>query len=136
MIDASNREAWRISYYNLVYKKNTNHAIANKLFCYFVKDIFSTDILILGLSLVHDLICRSEDEEKDKHHLHQVLSLQEKNWFYAKRSKYEVDAYELKYLDHIVSGNDIRPITDKVETVHSWPVYNKQLYVVVQTTRY
>jgi hypothetical protein len=89
------------------------------------------DALIFGLSLAHDLIYYNEAKEQHKRHLHQVLLLLEQSQFYAKRNKCNVGVHELKYLYHIVSGNGIKLMTDKVETVRSWPAYSKWLHMVV-----
>jgi hypothetical protein len=81
--------------------------------------VFQYRVLLPGLLLIHDLICYNEGEEQHKRHLHQVLSLLEQGRLYAERNRCEVGTHELKYPNHIMNGNGIKLITDKVETVHN-----------------
>jgi deoxyuridine 5'-triphosphate nucleotidohydrolase len=69
-----------------------------------------------------DILVYSEDEEQHEQHLRQVLTLLKQNQLYAKKSKCEIGVREVEYLGHVVSGDGIKPMADKVEAVRKWPV--------------
>ncbi|CDJ56886.1 hypothetical protein EMWEY_00026150 [Eimeria maxima] len=53
--------------------------------------------------------------------LKQVLSIQQKNYFFPKFSKCEFAKKELTYLGYTVSAEGIKPAADKVAAVQQWP---------------
>lgn len=69
-----------------------------------------------------DILIYSETEEQHEEDLRQVLRLLRENRLFAKKSKCEIGAQEVEYLGYMVSSKGIRPMNDKLEAIHNWPL--------------
>ena len=65
-----------------------------------------------------DILIYSRTREE---HLRKVFQLLRENSLYAKESKCEFFAEEVKYLGHIISRDRIRMDPEKVQAILEWP---------------
>jgi hypothetical protein len=54
-------------------------------------------------------------------HLEHVLSLLQKNKFYAKLSKFSFGKEEVEYLGHVISREGVKVDPDKIKAITEWP---------------
>ena len=69
-----------------------------------------------------DILIFSKNAAEHEQHLAEVLDILEKNKFYAKLSKCDLNRTELLYLGHIVGAYGIKVDPAKIAAVASWPV--------------
>jgi hypothetical protein len=73
-----------------------------------------------------DILIYSKTWKKHMKHLEQLLSLLEKNQFYAKLSKCSFGKEEVEYLGHVISREGVKVDTEKSRQSHNGP--NQRTY--------
>lgn len=69
-----------------------------------------------------DILVYSKTPQEHEVHLRKVLSLLEKEQFYAKLDKCSFNKPELKFLGHIIGRHGMKVDPKKVEVVQNWPL--------------
>jgi hypothetical protein len=68
-----------------------------------------------------DILIYSKTWKEHMKHLEQVLSLLEKNQFYAKLSKCSFGKEEVEYLGHVISQEGVKVDPEKIKAITEWP---------------
>ena len=91
-------------------------------FQYAMNQLFASQLGRYVCVYLDDILIFSKNAEEHEKHLEEVLGILEKNKFYAKLSKCDLNRSELLYLGHIVGANGIKVDPAKIAAVASWPV--------------
>jgi hypothetical protein len=68
-----------------------------------------------------DILIYSKTWKEHMKHLEHVLSLLEKNQFYAKLSKCSFGKEEVEYLGHVISREGVKVDPEKIKAITEWP---------------
>ncbi len=90
-------------------------------FQYAMNDLFAAQLGRYVCVYLDDILIFSKNAEDHEKHLEEVLSILEKNKFFAKLSKCDFNRNELLYLGHIIGADGIKVDPAKIATVASWP---------------
>ncbi len=90
-------------------------------FQYAMNEMFSAQLGKYVCVYLDDILIFSKNAEEHERHLSEILSILEKNKFYAKLSKCDLNRSELLYLGHVVGAFGIKVDPAKVAAVASWP---------------
>jgi hypothetical protein len=104
---------FKVMSFGLTNAPTTFQATMNQLFRPYLRKfvlVFFDDILIY-----------SKTWKEHMKHLEQVLSLLEKNQFYAKLSKCSFGKEEVEYLGHVISREGVKVDPDKIKAITEWP---------------
>jgi hypothetical protein len=99
--------------FGLTNAPTTFQATMNQLFHLYLRKfvlVFFDDILIY-----------SKTWKEHMKHLEHVLSLLEKNQFYAKLSKCSFGKEEVEYLGHVISQEGVKVDLEKIKAITEWP---------------
>ncbi len=91
-------------------------------FQYAMNNLFASQLGRYVCVYLDDILIFSKNAEEHEKHLEEVLDILEKNKFYAKLSKCDLNRSELLYLGHIVGANGIKVDPAKIAAVAEWPV--------------
>ncbi|GJT19759.1 putative reverse transcriptase domain-containing protein [Tanacetum coccineum] len=69
---------------------------------------------------IDDILIYSKTQEEHVEHLRLVLGLLKKEKLYAKFSKCEIWLREVRFLGHVINGNEIHVDPSKIEAVKNW----------------
>jgi len=72
------------------------------------------------LVFFYNILIYSKTWKENMNHLEQVLSLLEKNQFYAKMSKCTFGKEEVEYLGHIISKEGVKLDPSKIKAIMEW----------------
>ena len=87
-----------------------------------MNELFSAQLGRYVCVYLDDILIFSKNAAEHEQHLAEVLDILEKNKFYAKLSKCDLNRTELLYLGHIVGAYGIEVDPAKIAAVASWPV--------------
>jgi Reverse transcriptase (RNA-dependent DNA polymerase) len=87
-----------------------------------MKRIFQHQLNRFVCVYLDDILKISHTKAEHIEHLRTVLEVLRRHGYKAKPSKCEFFKPELKFLEHLVSANCIRPDPSKVKAVQEWPV--------------
>ena len=90
-------------------------------FQYAMNDLFAAQLGRYVCVYLDDILIFSKNAEDHEKHLEEVLSILEKNKFFAKLSKCDFNRNELLYLGHIIGADGMKVDPAKIATVASWP---------------
>ena len=91
-------------------------------FQYAMNELFAGQLGRYVCVYLDDILIFSKNAAEHEEHLNEVLDILEKNKFFAKLSKCDLNRSELLYLGHIVGANGIKVDPAKVSAVANWPV--------------
>jgi hypothetical protein len=86
-----------------------------------MNQLFRPYLRKLVLVFFDDILIYSKTWKEHLKHLEQVLSLLEKNQFYAKLSKCSFGKEEVEYLGHVISQDGVKVDPEKIKAITEWP---------------
>jgi hypothetical protein len=86
-----------------------------------MQDILKDRLYSSVLVFVDDILIYSKSEEEHQEHLEWVLGKLREHTLYASLEKCEFFKEKLIFLGHMVSGQGVTPIADKVKAILEWP---------------
>lgn len=86
-----------------------------------MNEVFSPFLNKFVTVFFDDIMVYSASWEDHLYHLSQVLSCLQQHSLFAKLSKCSFGKTSLDYVGHVVSREGVRPYTDKVEAIMTWP---------------
>jgi hypothetical protein len=86
-----------------------------------MNELFHPHLRKYVLVFFDDILEYNKTWKEHINHLGQVLSILEKNQFYAKMSKCTFGKEEVEYLGHIISKNGVKVDPNKIKVITEWP---------------
>ena len=74
-----------------------------------------------AIVFLDDILIYSRTLNEHRRHVHQVLQLLRKNQLYAKLSKCELFRTRVEFLGHVIDGDGVHMMEDKVRAIEEWP---------------
>ena len=74
------------------------------------------------MTYLDDIIIFSDTEEEHMAHIEEIFKRLEAADLKMKRSKCDFFKKHIHYLGHLISADGIRPLKDKLDTIHDMPV--------------
>jgi transposase InsO family protein len=90
-------------------------------FMHLMHQIFRPFLDSFVLVFLDDILIYSRNAEDHERHVRQVLELLRKHRLHAKQSKCELFRDRVEFLGHMVGGDGLRMMADKVKAVSDWP---------------
>jgi hypothetical protein len=91
-------------------------------FMHLMHQIFRPFLDSFVLVFLDDILIFSRTAAEHEQHVKQVLELLRKHRLHAKQSKCELFRDRVEFLGHMVDGDGLRMMSDKVRAVREWPV--------------
>ena len=73
------------------------------------------------MTYLNDIIIFSDTEEEHLAHIKEIFKRLEAADLKMKRSKCDFFKKHIHYLGHLISADEIRPLKDKLDTIHDMP---------------
>ena len=90
-------------------------------FQHFVNDTFREFLDIFLLAYLDDLLIYSKTLKEHKRHVRQILERCQEVGLYLKPEKCQFHAQEVSFVGFLISENEVRMDSSKVEAVTAWP---------------
>eukprot|EP00253_Pinus_taeda_P032530 PITA_32530 len=86
-----------------------------------MNELFHPYLRKFVLVFFNDILVYSKTWKEHLKHLEEVLSVLEKNQFYAKLSKCTFGQKEVEYLGHVISREGVQVDPNKIKAIKEWP---------------
>jgi hypothetical protein len=86
-----------------------------------INGIFKIYMYVFVIVFLDDILIYSNSKEEHEHHLKLVLQVLREHQIYAKLRKCSFNQEQIHYLGHIISGEGIIVIPEKIEAIRGWP---------------
>lgn len=86
-----------------------------------MNELFHSYLRKFVLVFFDDILIYNKMWKEHLKHLEEVLSILEKNQFYAKLSKCTFGQKEVEYLGHVISREGVKVDSNKIKAIKEWP---------------